>query len=317
MKNPLLLVLSLVFAGLFAWQYVETGKLQKRVIELEARTAAPPPLVVKANDKTSSSDKSTSADPASAEGDSPASTKDSKDDNSLANISKAFESMMKSDGAKEAMKLGSQGMLEGMFRELFDLLDLDPETKKAFLAAMSDAQIQQQTVGMKLLTAGSMTKEGKAALAKELKDNHLAMEEKIKGILGTEEKFSQYKQFQDSAPERQQLTGLKDKFAAAGAPMDDSLEQSVMDVMYSERKNMKWDYDYTDQQDVRPEKFTDESIARFEAQNKEYDQRMEARLNGALNESQMEAFRQQRQQQHAMESMGLKFAQVIFVGDGK
>ncbi len=314
MKNSLLIVLSLAFAGLFAWQYFETGKLQKRIIELEARTAAPPPVVVKTEDKSASAEKSTSADPAPAEGDPTASTKDS---NSLSKISKAFESMMKSDGAKEAMKLGSKGMLEGMFKDLFELMDLDPETKKAFLAAMSDAQIQQQTVGMKLLTAGSMTKEGKAALAKELKDNHLAMEEKIKGILGTEEKFSQYKQFQDSAPERQQLTGLKEKFTAAGAPMDDALEQSVMDVMYSERKNMKWDYDYTDQQDVRPEKFTDESIARFEAQNKEYDQRMEARLNGTLNESQMDSFRQQRQQQHAMESMGLKFAQVLFVGDGK
>ena len=137
------------------------------------------------------------------------------------------------------------------------------------------------------------------------------------GATTKDEQTPQYKKFQDSAPERQQLTGLKEKFNTAGAPMDDGLEQAVMDVMYSERKNMKWDYDYTDQQDVRPEKFTDESIARFEAQNKEYDQRMEARLNGTLNESQMDAFRQQRKEQHAMESMGLKFAQVLLVGDGK
>ena len=314
MKNSLLIALSLAFAGLFAWQYFETGKLQQRVRELESRAAAPPPVIVKAEEKSTSADKSTGAESTPAEGDGSASTKDS---NSFSKLSKAFESMMESEGAREAMKLGSKGMIEGMFKELFDLLELDPETKKAFLAALSEAQIQQQTVGMKLLTSGSMTKEGKAALAKELKDNHLATEEKIKGILGTEEKFSQYKKFQDSAPERQQLTGLKEKFNTAGAPMDDGLEQAVMDVMYSERKNMKWDYDYTDQQDVRPEKFTDESIARFEAQNKEYDQRMEARLNGTLNESQMDAFRQQRKEQHAMESMGLKFAQVLLVGDGK
>ena len=313
MKNFALVLLSLAFAGLFAWQYRMTSRLQKHVAELEARAAVTASAVVAAADKSGPAATSPATDPATG-GDAPAAK---KDPDSLSKISKAFESMMKSDGAKEAMKLNSQGMMEGMFKELFDLLELDPETKKAFLAALSDAQIQQQTVGMKLLTAGSMTKEEKAALGKELKDNHLATEEKIKGILGTEEKFSQYKQFQDSAPERQQLTGLKEKFTAAGAPMDDALEQTVMDVMYSERKNTKWDYDYSDQQDLRPEKFTDESIARFEAQNKEYDQRMEARLNGTLNESQMDAFRQQRQQQHAMESMGLKFAQVLFVGDGK
>ena len=314
MKNSVFIVLSLALAGLFAWQYVETGKLQKRVIELEARASAPPPVVAKEEAKSARVDNSTSADPAVAESDSPESKKDA---NPMNKISKAFEAMMKSDGGKEAMKMGSKGMLEGMFKDLFELMDLDPETKKAFLAAMSDDQIQQQTMGMKFITAGTMSKEEKAALIKEFQDNHLATEEKLKGILGTEEKFSQYKQFQDSAPERQQLTGLKEKFSAAGAPMDDALEQSVMDVMYSERKNMKWDYDYTDQQDVRPEKFTDESIARFEAQNKEYDQRMESRLNGTLNESQMEAFRKQRTEQNAMASMGLKFAQVLILGDGK
>ena len=88
-----------------------------------------------------------------------------------------------------------------------------------------------------------------------------------------------------------------------------------MDAMYGERKKMKWDYDYADQQDLSPEKFTDAAIARYAEQQKEYDATVEQRLNSVLNEAQMESFRGQRSQQRAMEKMGLNFAKTLF-GEG-
>ena len=250
--------------------------------------------------------------PAASVAESPAAADPAKDKNPFGKLSKAMEKMMTSEAGKEAMKQGSKGMVEAISKELLELMDLDPEAKKAFLSALTDAQMEQQALGMKMLSAGKMTKEEREALSKDLKDKHEAHEAKIKEILGNDEKFSQYKQYQDSMPERQQLGGMKDRFSAANAPMSEEQEQQIMDVMYSERKNMKWDHDYADQQDINPEKFTDASIARYEAQSKEYDQRMEARLQGTFSEPQMEAFREQRNMQHTMESMGLNFAKAMF-----
>jgi hypothetical protein len=68
---------------------------------------------------------------------------------------------------------------------------------------------------------------------------------------------------------------------------------------------------------VNPAKFTDDAIARYEEQTKEYDQKVDQRLSGLLNPQQMESFHGQRAQQRSMEKMGLTFGKAMFGGGDK
>lgn len=312
MKAPLPAIIILALAGLTAWKFAESGQLKLRIATLEAevntwKAAARPPVdVVKS---TAPKDATMQAPTTAGVEQKEEKSKKADEPNALA---KALTAMMSSEEGRKTMREGSKAMLEGLYKDLFDLLELDPATKAALMDALASSQQDQQEIGMRLLTAGNLSKEEREKLAAELKTKKADQDAKIKGILKEPGQFEQFERFQDSAPERMQISSMKGKFATDGQPITDEQEQKLMDVMYSERKNMKWDYDYADQQDISPAKFSDEAITRYGEQQQAYDANVEARLKDTLNETQMESFRSQRAQTRAMEKMGLGFAKSIF-----
>lgn len=319
MKTPFVAVLCLALCGVTAWKFAESGQLKQQIASLEMEVATwkaaaqKPPLVSKEETKP----KAEASMQAPSDDTKIDKKPEAKKDAPGAAFAKALETMLTSDASKKMMKEASKGMLETMYKDLFDLLELDPEAKKALMDILADKQQEEQALGMKLFTNSNMTAEERDALIKQIKENHDSSEAKIKGLLKDPTKIDQYQKFQDSAPERQQIAGLKTKLASDGQPMTEDQEQAVMNTLYSERKAMKWDHDYTDQRDVSPEKFTDDAIARYEEQTKEYDQKVEQRLTGLLNQEQLESFRGQRAQQRSMEKMGLTFGKAMFGGGQK
>jgi hypothetical protein len=105
---------------------------------------------------------------------------------------------------------------------------------------------------------------------------------------------------------------LKNSLEAKGAALTEQQEQEVMNVLYGQRKGMKWDYDYADQHDANPAKFTSEALERYQVQAGEYDKAVNGPLAGVLNEQQMETYNQQREQLRKMEKMWLGMAQSMF-----
>ena len=83
-------------------------------------------------------------------------------------------------------------------------------------------------------------------MAVDLKAKSAAIEQRIQSVLRTEENQTQFKKFQDSAPERQTIAVLKKQFAQAGAPLTEEQEQQLMDILHTERKNMKLEFDLLD-----------------------------------------------------------------------
>lgn len=319
MKTPLPAIIILALAGLTAWKFAETGQLKLRIATLEAevntwKAAARPPVdVAKSTAAKDATMQAPSKDAVEPKEEKEEKGKKADEPNAFA---KALTTMMSSEDGRKMMKEGSKAMLEGLYKDLFDLLELDPATKAALMDALATSQQDQQEIGMRLLTAGKLSKEEREKLAAELKTKKAEHDAKIKGILKEPGQFEQFERYEDSAPERMQIATLKGKFATDGQPITEDQEQKLMDVMYSERKNMKWDYDYADQQDINPAKFSEEAIDRYTEQQKIYDANVDTKLKDTLNDAQMESFRSQRTQTRAMEKMGLGFAKSIF-GESK
>jgi hypothetical protein len=313
MKKSYLGILSLVLCGVLAWKFAESGQLKSQIAKLETEVAtwkaaakapaavAPPVIAGASSDVAKTAKKTKDAEPKSAEGE--------KDD-----PMKAMAKLFSSDATKEMMKNQLKTMIEGMTKDLFELLHLDPATEAKLLDLIVSQQAKGQEVGMKLMTGG--TKEEKLASFKEIADNHEATQAAIKALLNGPGQFEQYEKYQDSATERMQLTGIKSKLAGDGKPLDESQEQGLMNLLYSERKAMKWDRDYTKQHEITPEYFAQDSLDILAEETKLYDAQIDAKLPTLLGPEQIESFKGQRAQQRAAEKMGIEFMKFIF-GDNK
>ena len=196
--------------------------------------------------------------------------------------------------------------------QISEVVKLDAATNYGLIAAMNEAKSLWKNARLRYTTATTMTPEDVAAMATDLKAKSAAIEQRIKSILRTEETQDQFKKFQDSAPERQTIGVLKKQFGQAGAPISEEQEQQLMDILHSERKNMKLEFDYTDMQDTRPEKFSAENLALFTEQSNAADQAVATRLEPVLSAPQREAFRLHREQQRAQEMTELEFAKALF-----
>ncbi len=308
MKNSLLGIVSVVLCALLAWKYAESAQLQQRIANLEAEVAT-----WKATQSTTAQQLASkpAAEPSSASApDQSAPAEDKKADQGMA---KAMASVMDSPDAKKAMQEGMKTVLDEMNKDLYELLGLSPEQKEKLQALIVEQAVQQQALGMKMMTGGS-SKEARDGLFKAIKDQHEEGQKAIKDLLQDPAKIAQYEQFQDSAPERQQLSKMKSKLATDGTPLNETQEQGLMNLLFSERKAMKWDHDYTKQQEINPDYFTTEALDRQAEQVSAYDANIDAKLVGLLSPEQITAFQAQRTSQHAMEKMGVQFMKAMFGG---
>jgi hypothetical protein len=310
MKKSYLGILALVLCGVLAWKFAETGQLKAQIAKLEVEAAtwkaaaqAPVPAAVAATASTTTKE--------TKEGD-PQSKKEGEQEKD--NPMQAMAKLMSSDATKEMMKTQLKSMLEAMTKDLFELLHLDPETQAKLLEIMAAEQAKGQEVGMKLMTGA--TKEEKLAAFKEIADNHEASQAAIKALLKEPGQFEQYEKYQDSATERMQLTGIKSKLAGDGKPLDETQEQGLLNLLYNQRKGMKWERDYTKQHEITPEYFAQDALATLAEQTAAYDAQVDAKLSTVLGPEQIESFKGQRAQQRAAEKMGIEFMKVIF-GDTK
>jgi hypothetical protein len=294
----------------------QVTSLTESVENLQKRLSAPPVQQPSASSALSADAKSQPGGggktPGGANSGESPDKKKKEDENPLASFGKALGEMMKSDSAKDYMKETTKSVIEALNKDLFELLGLDPEKKKALTDILALQQQEGQALGMQVLNLSNMSESERQELIDKLRKNQETTDAKVKDLLGDEGKFAQYKSFQDSAPERQQLSVLKGTMEGKGAAMSDDQEQRLMDLLYKERKAVPWKNNYADQQDIRPEKFSDTAIADYYEQQKAYDRAIDQKVTGILTPEQVEIFNTQRTQQRAMEKMGMNFAKALF-----
>ncbi len=217
----------------------------------------------------------------------------------------AMAEMMKDPAMREVMKGQMRSQVDFMYRDLFELLGLEPEKQQKLSKLLLDRMSAGMEVGLSMAggvkpSAEEMKKRGEA-----MKVANAASEVAIKELLG-ENSYGQYERFEKSQPERQQLSALNGQLKDQGIGLSEEAESKLMDAMYQERSNFKFDVNFADQQSLDPTQLTEENVNRYQEQQATLRGQVLAKAEGILTAPQLEVFRKSQEQQAAMEKMGLQ-----------
>lgn len=319
MKTALLATLpSLVLAALLVWKWNDARQLQGRIDSLTAEAQSLRHEVASAQAKatplrtTAAAAADSSENTAAGEGD-PAKMKPAKNDkNPLIEFGKAMAALMQDEGSKQALKDLSAAQLAESNAELLNLLGLSPDQQKRLLDALAEAKQKDDALGLKFLAASTLSPEEKQKFLKEIEETKKANKALIEESLGDPEKIAKYDRYHDSKPERDLLAALRKPMDDKGMGLSEQQEQQMMNLIYSQRKAFPWEYDYSDETNLDPAKFSDPAIKRLWEQADEFDHQTDPGVAKILSAEQMQVYQTQRNQIRAVHKLTLNLMKGLF-----
>jgi hypothetical protein len=223
----------------------------------------------------------------------------------LGGMGDAMQEMMKDPKMMEAIKSQARSQVDLMYRDLFDLLGLD-EAKQAQLSKLlAERTSAGMELGMAMMGGAKTDKDTLKKMGEDLKKAQTASDQALKDLLG-DEAYNKFDRFEKSQPERQQLNTLNSQLKDKGLGLTAEAESQLMDAMYQERTNFKFEQDFADQSNFDPDTFNEAAVQRYNEQQSELQAKVLQRAQGILNAEQLEIFRQSQEQAAAMQKMGME-----------
>ena len=227
-------------------------------------------------------------------------------------LGKTVRKMWDNPAGKAMMNQGVKVAVAMMYEDFIESLDLGKEEKDYFKNLLGKSMADQQEIGMKMMNA---TPEERTALAKELEERKKANDEAIKTFLNSEEDSKRFTDYQNRLPERQQLEGVRATFAAKNATLDPDTEGRLVEAMYNVRTNSKG-ADFTGPDAWS--KMTDGGLVKnFEQNWDAQEQTLMKEADTILDDTQLAAFKEYRQQLKEMQLMSMKMAEKMMSGEGE
>ncbi|MEK7948865.1 hypothetical protein [Luteolibacter soli] len=226
-------------------------------------------------------------------------------------LGKTVRKMWENPAGKAMMNQGVKMAVAMMYEDFIEGLNLSKEEKDYFKNLLGKSMADQQEIGMKMMNASP---EERTALAKELEERKKANDEAIKAFLNNEDDAKRFADYQSRLPEHQQLEGVRATFAAKNATMDAETEAKLVDAMYQVRTNSKG-ADFTGP-DAWSKMADGGLVKNFE---QSWDTQNEALMKEAdtiLDDTQLAAFKEYRQQLKDMQLMSMKMAEKMMSGQG-
>lgn len=217
----------------------------------------------------------------------------------------AMADMMKDPAMKEMMKSQARAQVEFMYRDLFELLGLDAGKQEQLTKMLEDRSAAGMDLGFSMMGGKEMSAEEKKRKMDEMKAATDASDKALKELLG-DSAFAKFESFEKSQPERLQLNTLNSQLKDKGIELSEEAESKLMDTMFQERTNFKFDMDFADQKNFDFEKYNEAGLSRYAEQQQELRGRILTKAEGILTPEQLEVFRKNQEQQAAMEKMGLQ-----------
>ncbi len=206
---------------------------------------------------------------------------------------------------KEIMKSQMRSQMDFMYRDLFDLLGLAPEKQEALSKMLADRAQAGMDIGFAMMSGQKPSPEEMKKKQEEAKAATEASDKALKELLGDSD-YAKFESFEKSQPERQQLNTLNSQLKDKGIALSEEAESKLMDAMFQERTNFKYDVNMGDQKDFDLSKFTQENLTRYSEQQAELRGKVLTRAETILTPDQLEVFRKSQEQQAAMEKMGME-----------
>lgn len=229
---------------------------------------------------------------------------------------KAMADMMKNPAMKEMVKQQNLAQMDMIYGKLFQRFQLSDEEKQNIKALIADRMQLDVDLGLKMM-GGDVTPEQRKALVEELTAAKKTSDEKIKTFLNNGDDYKTFQQWEDSKPERMQLTLGQAAFSAAGEPLTAQQEDQLVASMFSARSAMTDVPDMNKPENVTPGNLTQATVDKLTAAFDRQAQKVYADAAKYLSAKQLEALKTMQSQQRAMQETGLKMSQMMFGGQKK
>ncbi len=186
-------------------------------------------------------------------------------------------------------------------------LGLNGEEEEYFLGLVAAGVGEEDTIGMKLLTAGSPEDRGR--ILDEMEDDQEKRRRAVEEFLNNDEDFAQYELYEDRKEIYEQMPGLRAAMQEKGSPMTGAQEEELVEAIHEasvqSRFRAEWDGRGAFEQFERPG-----ASRRFE-ENWDEMQRLLHEDAGTIFETpeQQEVFREHQNQVGNMALMGIKFVE--------
>jgi len=216
--------------------------------------------------------------------------------------------MMSNPEMRKAMEQQQRMMMDTMYAPLWKKLGLNPEQE----SQLKDLLVETQTAGM--AHAGDLfdgTPEARQEASKKIAAENEQRQEKIKELLG-DEKFEQYKGYQETMGERMMLT----QFGKSANISDDQTEQ-LLGLMREEKRSVQLNHaaDFSDPaKNMEMMTGSPEAMENLLRQQEEVNARVLERAGGFLSAEQVKQLGPAFKSQLEMTRMGMNMARGMFGG---
>jgi len=235
-----------------------------------------------------------------------ADSKSSESQPPMANIAE----MLKNPAMKDMIRAQQKGAIDMQYGSLFKYLELTGEEQDALKELLVSRQMELMDAGLAMMDSEASDEE-KQAKAEEMQALTEAYKEKIKELLG-EDDYAIYEEFEETQPERMQVSLFKQSLGAEHALTEEQEHQLIL-AMHDERENFTFSSSLHDQENFDSSELKPEVMERHMQEMIRLQENYLTRATDILSEAQLEQFGTTMEQQRAMQEMGLKMAQQMFV----
>jgi hypothetical protein len=239
-----------------------------------------------------------------------AESKGTEGGNPMKKLSKSLGKMFESKEGKDMIASQMKMMLQGQYRDIFDELQLDDATRAQVEDLISERLMAGQSVGMRAMAGEKINK----AMGEEISKTQAETTKKLEALLG-KDKYATFSRYEDSQPERMQITQLKGNLSrnpeTALAP---DQEEKLMALMYQERKGAKYEVDLADQSKFNPQMLEGKALENYLEQSSRTEATVVEKASAFLRPDQVEALKKQQEQTRNMQQMGVEMLKGMMEG---
>jgi hypothetical protein len=219
----------------------------------------------------------------------------------------AMSQMMKDPIMREAMKGAAVMQIEMQYAKLIGMFSLNEEDEKHFKKLLGERLSARTDLGFEMMDP-SLTKEQRKDITDAYEASKKASDAAIKEFLNDDADSATFMHWEDTEPERMQMTIGKTAFDSAGVPLAPEQEEQLINLMAEVRKRPSDLPDLNDPQQIDPSMMTDEFTQRLAVA---FDEQQRSVLEGAagfLAPPQLEALKKMQEQMRTLNEAGLKMS---------
>jgi hypothetical protein len=221
--------------------------------------------------------------------------------------------MMNQPAMRDSIRQHQAAAIDTLYGPFLASAELTPDQRDRLKELLSDKLMAGADNGLRILDP-NLSKEQRAALAKELEAGQKTVDTRIKELLG-ERVYADFHMYEESQPERQQIDSFKRALETDGLELSIEQEKGLMDMMYAERKTSPAGAGMAKVHEAMRSgemELTDERIAEMVNEQNQLHERIAARAATILDADQLAAFKRNQERARAMHESALRMSSQLF-----